>query len=258
MKIILTGAGGALGGPVAAALSSAGEALILLGRNPARLPLLPRSWTRAFTLATARPEDFDGGEMLLLLPPTTGPDWVAACQHGIATAAAAGVKALVYLSLAGARLDSPLALSRNQARVEEALISSGLDYTLLRANLLQETLLATFDGQQFSGPAAPVAALARADLVAVLVRVLLDRARGSPAHQRRAYELSGPAALRLAEVAERLAIGYEATAPTDVLQEVWASGQLALPTPTLATLLGRPPQPLAETLATLGGGAGQD
>ena len=102
------------------------------------------------------------------------------------------------------------------------------------------------------------AALARADLVAVLVRVLLDRARGSPAHQRRAYELSGPAALRLAEVAERLAIGYEATAPTDVLQEVWASGQLALPTPTLATLLGRPPQPLAETLATLGGGAGQD
>ena len=242
MKIILTGAGGALGGPVAAALSSAGEALILLGRNPARLPLLPRSWTRAFTLATARPEDFDGGEMLLLLPPTTGPDW----------------KALVYLSLAGARLDSPLALSRNQARVEEALINSGLDYTLLRANLLQETLLATFDGQQFSGPAAPVAALARADLVAVLVRVLLDRARGSPAHQRRAYELSGPEALRLAEVAERLAVGYEPTAPTDALQEVWASGQLARPTPTLATLLGRPPQPLAETLATLGGGAGQD
>ena len=36
MKIILTGAGGALGGPVAAALSSAGEALILLGRTTAR------------------------------------------------------------------------------------------------------------------------------------------------------------------------------------------------------------------------------
>ena len=38
MKIILTGAGGALGGPVAAALSSAGEALILLGRTTARSP----------------------------------------------------------------------------------------------------------------------------------------------------------------------------------------------------------------------------
>lgn len=36
MKMILTGAGGALGGSVAAALSSAGEALILLGSTTAR------------------------------------------------------------------------------------------------------------------------------------------------------------------------------------------------------------------------------
>ena len=48
MKMILTGAGGALGGPVATALSNAGAALILLGRTTARSP--HEAWSKPASL----------------------------------------------------------------------------------------------------------------------------------------------------------------------------------------------------------------
>ncbi len=93
-------------------------------------------------------------------------------------------------------------LGRDHAATEQAIRDSGLDWTFLRDNFYAEVLptFADADGV-IRGPAGPgrVAPVSQRDVAAVAAAVL-----GDPREPRRAtYDLTGPEALTLDEVAER-------------------------------------------------------
>jgi len=120
----------------------------------------------------------------------------------IEAAAAAGVSHIVYTSFFGADPDAVFTLGRDHADAEAAIRSSGMRFTILRDNFYSD-LLPFFadDAGVIRGPAGDgrVAAVARADVADVAAAIL----RNPAAHSGRTYELSGPEALSLEEIAER-------------------------------------------------------
>jgi uncharacterized protein YbjT (DUF2867 family) len=121
-------------------------------------------------------------------------------------AKAAGVEHAVKLSVLGVGADAPVSFSRWHAAGEEALRSSGLEWTFLRPNgFMQNTLrdAGTIREQgRFSSPLgdAAVSWVDVRDIADVAARVLTE-----PGHAGKAYTLTGPAALTHADVAATLA-----------------------------------------------------
>lgn len=71
----------------------------------------------------------------------------------IEAAIEAGVRQFVYVSAHGFSADSPVALSRAKIQTEEALRSSGLNYTILRPALFMEAWISMLLGTQLQlGP----------------------------------------------------------------------------------------------------------
>jgi NADH dehydrogenase len=66
----------------------------------------------------------------------TYPDAVANSQALFRAARAAGVRRIVHVSIANPSLDSPLPYYSGKARVEEALVASGLSYAILRPTVI--------------------------------------------------------------------------------------------------------------------------
>jgi hypothetical protein len=181
---------------------------------------------------------------------------------------------LVYISFYGAAKDAAFTLARDHWATEEYLEASGLNWTCLRDNLYLDFLpkLAGPDGV-IRGPAGDgrVAAVAQDDIADVASVVL-----GKPsAHSGRRYQLTGPEALTLDEVAAALSgvagrpIRYErettdqaylsrahyGAPPFQV--DAWVStytaiavGELAGVTNDVQAIAGHPPMSLAELLAT--------
>lgn len=117
----------------------------------------------------------------------------------------AGVKHIVYLSQLHAASDSPLRFLRYHAAVEEAVRSSGMTYTNLRPNLYMQGLLmigrSIASEGRFFAPAgdARVSVVDVRDIAAVAVAALTQSQ-----HEGKTYDITGPAALSHAEMAEQL------------------------------------------------------
>src|SRR4051794_35695523 len=99
--IALTGATGAVGTRIAAALAAAGVEQRLVVRDPSRAPDLPGAQIRqasGYGDGEAMRAAFAGADTVFLMPAAEAPDRVAQHATAVDAAVAAGVRRLVYLS----------------------------------------------------------------------------------------------------------------------------------------------------------------
>jgi uncharacterized protein YbjT (DUF2867 family) len=195
-------------------------------------------------------------------------------------AVAAGVRRLVYLSFCGAAPDATFTLARDHWATEEHLRASGLAYTVLRDNLYADFLpLLVGDDGVIRGPAGEgrAAVVAQDDIADAAAAILRDSLREPGRHDGRVYELTGPAAVTLHEVAAALsaATGRPVRYRPETVEEAYASrarygapdwqvdawvstytaianGDLAAVSPDVERLTGHPATPLAAVLARSG------
>ncbi len=201
----VTGATGAIGGRVARRLAARGVAQRLLVRDPGRAPQLDGAQVRAFggyADAAGLRDGCRGLDVLLLVSAHEAPDRVAEHRTAIEAAVAAGVGRIVYLSFLGAAPDATFTYARDHFHTEALLREAGVPWTVSRQSLYLDLLpeLAGEDGA-IRGPAGEgrLAPVLRDDVADALVALLTGEG-----HEGRAYELTGPEALTLAEIAARL------------------------------------------------------
>ena len=274
-SLALTGVTGHVGGLAARELAAAGVPLRLLARSPERAPRLPGATVLPLTYGDT-PEAaaaLAGVEVLLMVSGSESADRRAQHLGLVDAAAAAGVRHVVYTSFVGAGPDATFTLARDHGATEERIRAAGLDFTFLRDNLYADFVpdLAGPDGV-IRGPAddGRAALVARADVARAAVAVLRD----PDLHRDRTYELTGPAALTLAEAAavvsettgrptrfehESVAQAYASRASygaPDWQVEAWvstytaiASGELAAVSDDVERLTGRPARSLRQLLA---------
>ena len=210
--LMVTGLNGNLSGLVIANLRAmVGPAGIVAGT---RDPSSPRARELAATGVTVRRADFDdpsslpaafeGVEAALIIS-TYAPNSERARQHrgAIDAAAKAGVKRLAYTSFAGA---GPAASADHSVEVhwptEQALMASGMEYTILRHALYADIMVGDLDETlatgvlRRAGGSAPCAYIARDDLGFSGATVL-----ARPGHANRVYTETMEASLTNAQVA---------------------------------------------------------
>jgi uncharacterized protein YbjT (DUF2867 family) len=271
--LAITGSTGRLGGRVARLLEGVPQRLVV--RDAARVPAIAGCETAVATYddGAAVRAALTGIDTVFMVSGAEHPDRVAQHRSFVDAAAAAGVSHLVYTSFHGASPTATFTLARDHHATEEHIRASGLTFTFLRDNLYADffPLMADERGV-IRGPAGDgrVSAVAMDDIAAVAAEVLRDPGR----HAGATYDLTGPVALTLHEVAEIITasgtgtVRYvpetieEAYASRAVYQapswqvDAWvstytaiAAGELAKVTDDVRTLSGHPPMTLAEMLA---------
>ncbi|MEW2318360.1 SDR family oxidoreductase [Streptomyces bauhiniae] len=206
--IVVTGASGNVGRPLVEALTSAGEKVVAVSRNTPAHDLPEGARHVSADLAepdTLRPA-LDGAEALFVLLAGELLGGGAPATEVLAVARESGVRRVVLLSsqINGTRPD---ALSHGRLReFEEAVRSSGLDWTVLRPGGFASNAYAWADAVReqrtvitpFADVALPV--VDPADIAEVAAVVLRE-----DGHSEQVYELTGPAAVTPREQAAMLA-----------------------------------------------------
>lgn len=272
--IAVTGATGRLGGRVARRLAAAGISQRLLVRDPTRAPQLPKA-----SIARASFGEYDtvrralgGVPTVLMVSGSESADRVAQHRTFIDAAAAAGVGHLVYVSFVSAAPDATFTLARDHWATEKHIQASGVSFTFLRDNLYAD-FVPNFVGDDgvIRGPAGDgrAAVVAQDDIADAATAVLTD----PRAHRGRTYDLTGPQALTLDEMAAALseAAGRSITYQPETVEEAYrsrasygaphwqveawvstytaiANGELAGISDAIPTLTGHPATSLADVL----------
>ncbi|MDI1462471.1 SDR family oxidoreductase [Catellatospora sp. KI3] len=272
--IAVTGATGRLGGRVARRLAEAGARQRLVVRQPDRAPVLPGCdiARAAYHDGAAVAEALAGVDTVFMVSGAESARRVEEHRTFIDAAVAAGVRRLVYTSFYGAAPDATFTLARDHWHTEEHLKASGLAWTVLRDNLYLDVLpLFADDEGVLRGPAGQgrVAAVAIDDIADVATAVLREPGR----HDGQTYDLTGPQALTLTQVAEIVTLvtgrqlryhpeteaeAYASRAryqAPDWQVEAWVStylaigsGELATPTDAVRRLTGVDPLTLEDLL----------
>jgi uncharacterized protein YbjT (DUF2867 family) len=203
-SLAITGATGHVGGAVARLLADEGLPLRLLVRDPARAPSLPRTEVVQAAYGDERTvEALRGTDTVLMVSGAESDDRVGEHRAFVRDVVAAGVRHIVYTSFVGAGDTSGFLLGRDHGATEEIIRASGLAHTFLRDNFYAEVFphFADKDGA-IKGPAGSgrVAAVSRRDVAEVAALVLRDPS----AHAGATYDLTGPEALSLDEIAVTL------------------------------------------------------
>jgi NAD(P)H dehydrogenase (quinone) len=224
--IAVTGATGALGGRVARQLAAAGMQQRLVVRDPVRAPELPHAHVvtaSAYGDAEAMRTALAGVGILLLVSASESADRVSQHLTAVDAAVHAGVGRIVYVSFLGAAPDATFTLARHHFQTEQHIRAHGVDFTFLRDSLYLDVLpyFAGADGV-IRGPAGTgkLAPVARDDVADAAVAVLRD-AR----HTGASYDLTGPVALTLDEIAAELSLasGRSINYRPETLAEAYAS-----------------------------------
>ena len=278
MPVGVTGSTGRLGGRIARLLASAGAEQRLVVRDPRRAPDL-----RGTTVAQAEYADtdavrraLDGLETVLMVSASESADRLDGHRSFVDAAADAGVRRLVYVSFFGAAPAATFTLARDHYATEQHIERAGMAWTFLRDNLYADffPMMAGADGV-IRGPAGDgrVAAVGQDDIAAAAVAVLLE----PEAHARTTYDLTGPEALGLDEVAATMTrvLGRPHAFRDETVEEAYASrasygapgwqvdawvstytaiaaGELSGVTGDVQRLTGRSATPLAEVLTRRG------
>jgi NAD(P)H dehydrogenase (quinone) len=272
--IAVTAATGGLGGRVAHRLAAAGAVQRLVVRDPDRAPVLPGA-----EVVPARYDDpgtvraaLAGVDTLLFVSATEHPDRIGLHRGAIDAAIEAGVRRIVYTSFLAAAADATFTFARDHWHTEQHIRATGIPFTFLRNSLYQDVLPHFVGGDgAIRGPAGRgrFAPVARDDIADVAAAVLLN-----PAHAGHTYDLTGPAAITMAEVAEVLtsATGRPVRYHAETLDEAYgsrshfdaprwevdgwvttyaaiAAGELAAVTDTVSAVTGHPPMGFAQFLA---------
>lgn len=275
--LLVTGTSGGLGGAVAARLADRDDVL-----RGSREPRGPGARLVDFDRPETLPVALDGVDVLLVVSAGYAEDDVVRARHGavVDAAATAGVRHVVYTSLAGTAERLTIALAHRWT--EARLAGAPFDVTILRNGLYAEVPVALavgFTAQPDGVFAASwgdgaVSVVHRDDLADVAARVAAEvhddvRAGRRSGHAGRVYELAGDARLTGSDVAALVGGRYEA-APLGGTWDALAAGvppyQVAHAASIFATLgagflargeddadhlaelLGRPPRPVADVV----------
>jgi len=221
-RLLVTGAGGHLGGRVVALLRAAGAAhVVAASRDPAKLAMAGVETRRAdFDDPASLDAAFAGIDRLLII----STDAISVPgqrlrQHEAAVAAAvrAGVKHILYTSMPNPEPPSPLPIAPDHYGTEQAIAASGLGFTILRNSWYAENLLGALPQVLASGKWVTAAGEGRTPYVA-----REDAARAaaaalaSGAAENRRYDIAGPEALTTAEIAG--IVGDVCGKPIEVVQ----------------------------------------
>jgi NAD(P)H dehydrogenase (quinone) len=226
MTIAITGATGNIGGAVARALAADGVPFRMVVRDPTRAPELSGTEVRTATFADADASRaaLEGVDLLLMVSGAEARDRLQQHRTFVDAAASAGVRHVVYTSFMGAAEDATFTLGRDHWATEQAIRATDMAHTFLRDSFYLDFVedLVGEDGV-IRGPAGDgaMAAVARADVARVATAVLRDPA----AHLDRTYDLTGPAAITLAEAASIVsaARGRAVRYQPETLEEAYAS-----------------------------------
>jgi len=233
--ILVTGATGLNGSELVRRLSARGVPVRALVRNPAKaaaLATLPKveivegDMARPQTLAAA----LRGVDRALLISSSDAA--MLDVQSSFITAAKnAGVKHVVKLSGIMPELDSPFRFARMHGEIERRLEASGLAFTHLRAGEFMPAYFRQVPSILAKGALflpmenAKIASIDIGDIAEVAADVLTGTG-----HEGKIYPLTGPEALSMAEVADRLSaatgkkIQYVNVAPEDAKKAQLAAG----------------------------------
>jgi len=201
-SLAVTGSTGFVGGAVAAQLATAGVPLRLLVRDLGRAPKLAGAVAveSAYSDRDAAATALEGVETLLMISASENERRRDEHFAFVDSAKRAGVAHIVYTSFVGASPDSTFTLGRDHWATEQRIREAGLAFTFLRDNFYADfmPMMMGEDGV-IRGPAADgrAALVTRADVARVASTVLRDPA----AHRNVTYNLTGPEALSMAEVA---------------------------------------------------------
>jgi NAD(P)H dehydrogenase (quinone) len=207
--ISITGASGQLGRQIVAALKQrAPETALVAGtRKPSSISDLSDDGVRVVKADFDQPETlramFEGSRVAMIICGTAPID-IRIRQHRVAidAARAAGVERLVYTSFINPRIESLFPYATVHADSERYLLESGLAYTILRNNHFVENLDSALNiafqtgSLALPGASGKVGYIFRRDVAAATAAVLTQEG-----HENKAYELTGPEALDLYEIA---------------------------------------------------------
>ncbi|MEV8425774.1 SDR family oxidoreductase [Streptomyces niveus] len=270
----VTGSTGRLGGRVARRLAAAGVVQTLLARDPGRAPRLPGAVAvpGSYGDREAVVRALRGVDRLLMVSAAETADRVDTHRVFVDAAVEAGVGHLVYISFYGAAPDATFTLARDHWHTEQHIRACGVPFTFLRDNLYADFMpgLVGDDGV-IRGPAGEgrAAVVAQDDIADAATAVLT----GAPDHTGATYDLTGPEALTLGEIAtvltgttgrtvsyqpESVAEAYRTRASygaPDWQLDAWvstytaiAAGELAEVSDCVPRLTGRPATPLADVV----------
>lgn len=219
--ILVTGISGGLGGLVLEGLRAQSDLDVVAG-------------TRSGDGTSARRVDFDdpgtlaesfrGADVLVFISAGYAEDDVVLARHGavVDAAAAAGVRHVIYTSLAGSASMASIAVPHRWT--ESRLAAAPFDVTVLRNGLYTDVPVglaaaaaeATADTGVFAAPFGDgrISVVARQDLADVAVRVAAEadrelRAGAHSSHAGQTYELEGVASISGADIAEVLAAALD-------------------------------------------------
>ena len=223
MTIALTGSSGGIGGMVLAKL---GGSPVLIGRDASKLPAGFEHREAVYGDGEAMTVALQGVNTLFFVSGRESATRLGEHLSVVESAVAAGVARIVYLSFLGAAADSTFTLGRHHYFTEEAIRATGLDFTFLRDSLYQDYLpfMTGADGV-IRGPAGDgrLSAVARDDVAEVAATVLREEDAGT--HAAATYDVTGPEALTLAEVAAELSLasGRPVSFHNETREEAYAS-----------------------------------
>lgn len=210
VTILVSGASGKLGALVVDALlkkRGAGVRVIAGSRDVSKLSGVIAQGAEARAVDFDKPDElaasFAGVDRLVLVSTDAIGRRAEQQLAAIAAAKQAGVKHILYTSLAKADTSAITVLAGDHVATEAALKASGVAFTILRNNWYHENLLTSLPQNLARGVWATsagegrVAYTARADQAAAAARAALD----APKYAGRTLELSGPQRLTTDEVA---------------------------------------------------------
>jgi uncharacterized protein YbjT (DUF2867 family) len=267
--ILVTGATGLNGSALVRRLSAKGVPVRALVRSAAKaegFSSLPK--VEIVEGDMARPETLTGalqGVDRAMLISSSDPVMLEVQSNFIEAARKAGVKHVVKLSGIIAELDSPFRFARMHGEIERRLEASGMAFTHLRAGEFMNAYFRQAPSIVAKGALflpmedAKIAMIDVGDIAEVAATVLTG-----PGHEGNIYPLTGPEALSMAEVAEKLSaatgkkIQYVNVTPdeakraqlaagmplfiADALAELFAErrkGKEAQVSPSIQTIFGR-------------------
>lgn len=271
-RVALAGATGEIGGRVARLLAARGVPQRLIVRDAARAPQLPGADVvevpGGYDDGEAMTRALEGAAAFLLIPGHEGTPRVAAHRTAVHAAAQAHVGRIVQLSFAGAAEDSTFTFARDHWATEQDVRAAGVPFVIAQMNFYLDVLPGfVLPSGEIAGPGGngKIAAVARDDVAAALAELLIG-----DGHTGQTYELTGPEALSLAEIAVTMAraSGRTITYLQETIEQAWAAraaydapddvkagwistytavaaGELARVSGDVERLTGAPPQSLA-------------
>jgi NAD(P)H dehydrogenase (quinone) len=211
--ILVFGATGALGGHVLEGLIARGVApatVTAAGRNPSRLAELGKSGFTTVNMSdSARVADVVAGHRRVVLISGGDPNRLDQHTAVIKAATKAQVEHVYYTS--GLRADDDrFEIGADHKATEDALIASGVTYTILRNGWYIENYIQAMAGPRYTGILAAavgdavIAPASRRDLADALAAVVM-----TDGHDNVTYNLSGDTDFTYADIAQAMSIVLE-------------------------------------------------